>query len=96
MAWRSSDVIGSRRDELATTQMDNRNLDCTLREPGGVRDRAHTGTDGAPVGSCGLGVKVQINEIRRRLLVVADQIAHQHIDDVIVNGNGLFEARITM
>ena len=72
MAWRSGDVIGCRRDELATTQMDNRNLDCTLRQPGGVRDRAHTGTDGDPFGSCGLGVKVQINEIRRRFLVVAD------------------------
>ena len=64
-----------------------------FRKPGDVRDRAHTGTDGAPFGSCGLGVKVQINEIRRRLLVVTNQIAHQHIDDVIINGNRLLEAR---
>jgi hypothetical protein len=28
-------------------------------------------------------------------LVVTNQIAHQHIDDVIINGNHLFEARIT-
>jgi hypothetical protein len=26
-------------------------------------------------------------------LVVTNQIAHQHIDDVIINGNRLFEAR---
>ena len=65
-----------------------------FRKPREVRDRARTGTDGAPFGSCGLGVKVQINEIRRRFLVVTSQIAHQHIDDIIINGDRLFEARI--
>lgn len=65
-----------------------------FRKPGDVRDRAHTGTDGAPLGSCGLAVKVEINEIRRRFLIVANQIAHQHIEDVIINGNSLFKARI--
>ena len=64
-----------------------------FRKPGDVRYRARTGADGAPLGSCGLGVKVQINEIGRRFLVVADQIAHQHVENIIVDGHGLFEAR---
>jgi hypothetical protein len=40
-----------------------------------------------------LAVQVQINQISRGLLVVPDQIAHQHVKHVIVDGNGLFEAR---
>ena len=65
-----------------------------FRKPGDIRDRARTGTDGTPFGSCRLGVKVKINEIRRRFLVVTSQIAHQHIDDIIINENRFFEARI--
>jgi hypothetical protein len=26
-------------------------------------------------------------------LIVRDQVAHQHVEDVVVNGNGSFEAR---
>jgi len=74
--------------------MRERRVNGAFGKPGDVRDRAHTSADGAPFGSCGLGVKVQINEIRRRFLIVANQIAHQHIEDVIINGNRLFKARI--
>jgi hypothetical protein len=74
--------------------MRERGMNGAFRKPGDVRDSAHTGTDGAPLGSCGLGVKVEINKIRRRFLIVANQIAHQHIDDVIINGDRLFKARI--
>jgi hypothetical protein len=53
----------------------------------------HTGADVAPFISCGQPVKVQVNHKRGRLLIVPDQIAHQHIQHVIVNGNGTFETR---
>jgi hypothetical protein len=36
---------------------------------------------------------MQINQIRGRLLIVTDQIAHQNVENVVVDGNGLFEAR---
>ena len=47
----------------------------------------------APFVSCGVAVKVQGNQKRGRLLIVPDQIAHQDIQNVVVDGNGLFEAR---
>ena len=58
-----------------------------------VGDRAHTGADAAPFVSGRLTVKVQVNHKRGRLLIVADQIAHQHVENVIVDGNGLSETR---
>ena len=58
-----------------------------------VSDGAHTGTKVAPFISCGLAVKMQVNDKSGRLLIVPDQIAHQHIEHVIVDGNDLSEAR---
>lgn len=58
-----------------------------------VGDRAYTGADGVPFVSCSLAVKVQVNHKRGRLLIVPHQIAHQHVENVIVDGNGLSEAR---
>ncbi len=60
-------------------------------QSGCVGDRAHTDADVAPLVSCGLAVKVQVNRKRGRFLVVTDQIAHQHVEHVIVDGNGAFE-----
>ena len=59
-----------------------------------VGDRAHTGADVAPFVSCGLAVKVHVNHKRGGLLIMPDQIAHEHIQNVIVNEDGAFEARI--
>jgi len=39
-----------------------------------------------------LTVQVQINQVSRRFLIVRNQIAHQNVENVIVDGNGLFEA----
>ena len=36
---------------------------------------------------CGRAVKVEINQKGRRLLIVADEIAHQHVKDVVVHWN---------
>ena len=58
-----------------------------------ISDCAHTGADVAPFVSCGLAIQMQINHKRGGLLIVPDQVAHQHIQDVIVDGNGAFEAR---
>ena len=86
-------MIGGRRDELSAPQMCERRVDGAFGESGCVGDRAHTGADVAPFISCGLAVKVQVNHKRGRLLIVPDQIAHQHIQHVIVDGNGAFETR---
>ena len=58
-----------------------------------VGDRAHTGANAARFVSCGLAEKVQVNNKRGGLLIVPDQIAHQHIQHVIVDRNGAFKKR---
>jgi len=93
MARSSSDVIGGGRDKLSAPQMCKRCMHSAFGESGCVGDRAHTGAGMAPFVSCGLAVKVQVDHKRGRLLIVPDQIAHQHIQHVIVDGNGPFETR---
>ena len=73
--------------------MFERSVDGAFRKPGCIGDHAHTGADAVPFVSCGLAVKVQVNHKRGRLLIVPDQIAHQHIEHVIVDGNVAFETR---
>jgi len=48
----------------------------------------------APFISCGLAVKMQVNDKSGGLLIVPDQITHQHIQHVIVDRDGAFETRI--
>ena len=55
-----------------------------------VRKLATTGFHFLP---CGLPVKARINQIGGRLLIVTNRIAHQDVGNVVVDGNGLFEAR---
>ena len=93
MPWSSSDVMGSRRDQLSTPQMCKRRMHGAFGKSGCVGNCTHTGADVAPLVSRGLTVKVQVNHKRGRLLIVSDQIAHEHIDHVIVDGNGAFETR---
>ena len=73
--------------------MCERRVDGAFGESCCVRDGAHTGANVAPFISCGLAVKMQVNHKRGRLLIVPDQITHQHIQHVIVDQNGAFETR---
>lgn len=73
--------------------MGERHLDCALRQARCLRNRSETRYDWFPLAAHCLAVKVQINHISSRFLVVCDQIAHQDVEDVIIDGNGLFEAR---
>jgi hypothetical protein len=73
--------------------MCERGVDGTFGESRCVGDCAHTGADRSPFVSRSLTVEVQVNHERGRLLIVPDQIAHQHIENVIVDGNGAFEPR---
>jgi len=73
--------------------MRERRVDGAFRKPGRTGDCAHTGADVAPFASCGFAIKMEVNHKRGRLLIVTNQIAHQHIDHVIVDGNGAFETR---
>ena len=70
-------------------------MDGAFGEPCCVREGAHTGANVAPFISCGLAVKMQVNDKSGGLLIVPDQITHQHIQHVIVDWNGAFETRIS-
>ena len=70
-------------------------MDGAFGESRCVSDGAHTGTKVAPFISCGLAVKMQVNHKRGGLLIVPDQITHQHIQQIIVDRNEAFEARIS-
>ena len=67
-------------------------MDGAFGESSCVSDCAHTRADRAPFVSCGVTIKIQVDDKGSRFLVVPDQIAHQHVEHVIVDGNGLFEA----
>jgi len=75
--------------------MYERGVDGAFGESGCVGDRAYAGADIAPFVSCSLSIKVEVNHKRGRPLIVPDQIAHEHIQDVIVDGNSTFETRIS-
>ena len=74
--------------------MCERRVDGAFGESGCVGDCAHTGANVTPFLSCSLAVKVQVNHKRGGLLIVPNQIAHQHVQYVIVDGHGAFETRI--
>lgn len=75
--------------------MCERSVDRAFGESRCISDCAHTGADQSPLVSCSLAVKVHVNHKRGGLLIVPDQVAHQHIQEVIVDGNGAFETRHT-
>src|SRR5438874_1441047 len=86
-------VIALAVDQLAAAQEIESGLDGALRKAGGFGKSAQTGGDRLPFLARGPAEKMKINEICRRLAIVADDVAHQNVEDVIVDGNGLAESR---
>ena len=88
-------MFGRRGDQLAPPQMCERRVDGAFGKAGCVGDRAHAGADNGRLASYRLTKEVQVNDERGGLLIVPDQIAHQYVEYVIVDGNGAFETRIS-
>ena len=81
-------VIAGRVDEFATAQILERSLDGALRKAGRISQVAQAFHDRSPFVPGGLTVKIQIDEISRRLAIVADDVAQQNVDDIIIDWNG--------
>ncbi|MEY2550848.1 MAG: hypothetical protein QOG12_992 [Verrucomicrobiota bacterium] len=81
------------RDKLAPTQELQRGLDCALRQPRLIRQRSQARIDRFPSAASRLAVQVKVNQIRRRLPIVPDDVAHEDVDDVIIHGDGFAEPR---
>ena len=63
-------------------------MDGALGKAGSVSKRSYARGDRFPFLPYRLAVKIQINQVCGWLLIVPDQIAHQDIENKIVDGNG--------
>ena len=79
--------------QLAEMQRSEGALDCTFGQAGFICQHAQAGFDWSPTSASGAPGKIKIDEECRRLLIVSDDIAHQHIEDVIIDRHGSMEAR---
>ena len=79
--------------QLAEMQRGERALDCTFGQAGFIGQHAQAGINRSPALASGTTGKIKIDEECRRLLIVADNITHQHIQNVIINRDGLMETR---
>lgn len=93
MTRRGGGVFALRLDQFPSTQTFERSLNGAFRKPRRLSERAKTRQDRFPFVARGLAVKMQINKIRGRVLIVADDVAHQDIEDIIIDWNRFFEAR---
>jgi hypothetical protein len=65
-------MFGIARDQLSPPQMRERSLDRAPGKTGRVGDRAQTGLNRFPFIPRSLSVKMKINQIRGRLLIVPE------------------------
>jgi hypothetical protein len=78
-------------DQLAPAQKIESGLDGALGESGLFRKGAQARRDRFPFHPGRLPIEIKVNEIRGRLPIVTDDVAHQDIEDVVVDGNALSE-----
>ena len=82
-------VVAGSDDQFAAAQVCEGGLDRAFGKASRVGKRSHARGDRFPFLPRGLAVKIQINQVSGWLLIVPDQIAHQDVENVIVDGNGL-------
>ena len=73
--------------------MPQRCVNGAFRQSSSISDRSNARWNTFPAAPNSLAVEMQINQIGGGLLIVSDQVAHQHVKNVVVNGNGFFKAR---
>ena len=93
MLGRCCFVHSSGRNQFAALQSEDRRLHRTFRKSGLVSDHPQAGGHGLPLCSSRLSVKKEKNEKRGGLTVMAHQIAQQHVDHVVVDGDRFVESR---
>ena len=87
-----SRVITLGFDQFATSQERERGLDGALRQARFLGERAQAGLDRFPFRAGGPAEEMEVDEIRSRLAIVADNVSHENVEDVIVDWNGFAEA----
>ena len=79
--------------QLAKLQRRQGALHCAFGKPGFISQHAQAGFDRSPALASGAPGKIKVDEECRRLLIVSDDIAHEHIQNVIIDRHSLVEAR---
>ena len=82
-----------RLDQLTTLQGRECDLNRALGKPGTLSHITKAGWNFSPAALLSLAVKIKINKERGRVPIMTDQVAKQHVDDVIINRNGAMKAR---
>ena len=79
--------------QLAEMQRGKSALHGTFGQADFIGQHAQTGIDRSPVLASGASGKIKIDQECRRLLIVSDDIAHEYVQDVIIDRHSLVEAR---
>ena len=79
--------------QLAKLQRGKGALHRAFGKPGFTGQHAQASFDRSPALASGAPGKIKVDEECRRLLIVSDDIAHEHIQDVIIDRHSLVEAR---
>jgi hypothetical protein len=74
-------------NQLATAQSLQGSLDSALRETSHFGEGAQTRRNRFPFVSCSLTVETKINQISGGLAIVANEVAHENVDDVVDDGD---------
>ena len=82
--------------QLAEMQRGKSALHGTFGEADFFGQHAQAGIDRSPALAGSAAGKIKIDQECGRLLIVSDDIAHQHIQNVIIDRDGLMEARHTV
>ena len=93
MLRKSGRMCARRSNQLAPPQPGEGDLDRAFGKTGFFRDHPQTGADRLPPVPLRCAVKMEVNQKSGRLAVVADQIPHQDIENIIVDWDRLTEAR---
>ena len=93
MGWHGGGMSARCLHQLAEMQRGKGALDRAFGKSGFIGQHAQTGIDRSPALARGAPGKIKIDEKCRWLLIVSDDIAHQYIQNVIIDSHGLMEAR---
>ena len=84
----SGRMSARRDDELAITQCVQGGLHGALGQARFLRDHPQAHRHRPPALSRGTAKQEQINQERRRLLIVRDEVTHQNVEHIVVHWNG--------
>jgi hypothetical protein len=93
MGWDCGVMSARCLHQLAEMQRGKGALHCAFGQASFIGQHAQAGFDRLPALASSAPGKKKINQECGRLLIVSDNIAHEHIQNVIIDRHGLMEAR---